>query len=85
MRLLPLRLPHADEDAIEMVLQAVLPFDGPLFSGRSGDTDSRLYGQVPHPRTAGPRALVRSVDHAHGIGGPSDASSALGPVVEQSD
>jgi len=58
VRLLPLRLPHAEEDAIEMVLQAVLPFDGLLFAGSDSDVDPRLYGQMPHPQTARPEPLI---------------------------
>jgi putative glutamine amidotransferase len=58
VRLLPLRLPHAEEDAIEMVLQAVLPFDGLLLAGSDSDVDPRLYGQVPHPQTARPEPLI---------------------------
>ena len=58
VRFIPTRLPSRDEDAIEMVLQAVLPFDGLLFAGSQSDVDPRLYGQLPHPRTVAPDPLL---------------------------
>src|SRR5947209_17407142 len=58
VRFIPTRLPSRDEDAIEMVLQAVLPFDGLLFAGSQSDVDPRLYGHLPHPRTVAPDPLL---------------------------
>jgi putative glutamine amidotransferase len=58
VRLIPLRFPHPEEDAIELVLQAVLPFDGLLFPGSNSDVDPRLYHQLPHPQTAPAEPLL---------------------------
>jgi gamma-glutamyl-gamma-aminobutyrate hydrolase PuuD len=58
VRLLPLRLPARDEDAVEMVLNAVLPFDGLLFAGSASDVDPRLYGQRRRPCTSPADALL---------------------------
>ncbi len=52
VRLIPLRFPHPKEDAIEVLLQAVLPFDGLLFPGSDSDVDPRLYNQLPSPQSA---------------------------------
>lgn len=42
VRLIPIRPAHREEDAIDMVLQAVLPFDGLLFAGCPCTVDSLL-------------------------------------------
>jgi putative glutamine amidotransferase len=58
VRLIPLRSPQPEEDAIEVVLQAVLPFDGLLLPGSNSDVDPRLYHQLPSPQTAPAEPLL---------------------------
>src|SRR5712675_1597875 len=47
-RLIPVRVPHADEHAFELLLDAVLQCDGLLFSGSACQFDPRLDGQPDH-------------------------------------
>jgi gamma-glutamyl-gamma-aminobutyrate hydrolase PuuD len=50
-RLIPVRVPHADEHAFELLLDAVLQCDGLLFSGSACQFDPRLDGQPDHLQT----------------------------------
>lgn len=58
VRLVPIRLPQRGEDALEILVQTVLEFDGLVFAGSSSDVDPHLYGKIPEPKTAKPEPLL---------------------------
>lgn len=58
VRLIPLRFPHQAEDPFELVLDAVLAFDGLLFSTSTSDVDPHWYGNDRHAQLSRPDPLV---------------------------
>lgn len=57
-RLIPVHLPSPDEQACELLLDAVLQCDGLLFSGSASQLDPRLDRQHGHLQTTGPFYLL---------------------------
>src|SRR5258706_6796503 len=57
-RLIPVRWPHADEQAFELLSEAVLQCDGLLFSGRASQLEPRLDGRHDHGQTPRPLYLL---------------------------
>jgi hypothetical protein len=57
-RLIPVRLPSPDEHAFELLLDAVLQYDGLLFCGSVNQLDPRLGAQVDHHHIASPFSLL---------------------------
>jgi gamma-glutamyl-gamma-aminobutyrate hydrolase PuuD len=57
-RLIPVRWPHADEHAFELLLDAALQCDGLLISGSACQLDLHLDGQHDHGQTTNPLYLL---------------------------
>src|SRR5216683_2130226 len=58
VRLIPVRLPVAGEEAFELVLHTVLQFDGLLFSCRGSAVDPYLDGHEDYVPPEGPESLL---------------------------